>query len=104
MDSKIKQNLKSLHNLNKQRICWLRVSGFVVVFSLLVIIGWNYLINSNLMWAAISIGILITAIWWYWTMSIIRKLIAFKTAEADMLHDVITEIREIKQDIKNNFN
>jgi len=104
MDSKILQNLKTLNKINKQRICWLRVSGLVVAFSLLILFKWNYLMTSNLIWAAAAFGIVITVVWWYWTMVIIRKLLAFKTSEAEILTEIISEIREIKQEVTKTFN
>jgi amino acid permease len=103
MDSKINQNLKNLNSLNKERIFWLRISLFVVVLSVITIFNWNYLIKTDLIFLVVSIGIIITIIWWYWTMSIIRKLIGFKTVETEIMNDLILDIRDIKQDIRKNL-
>lgn len=103
MDSKILNNLKSLNNLNRERIFWLRMSAFVVIVSLLIVFNWTVLLKNNLIWLIGGGGILIAVIWWYWTMGIIRKLIGFKTVETEIMTELISDIKEIKQDIRKTF-
>lgn len=103
MDSKILNNLKSLNNLNRERVFWLRMSAFVVIVSLLTVFNWTFLIKNNLIWLIGGGGILIAVIWWYWTMSIIRKLIGFKTVETEIMSELISDIKDIKQDVRKNF-
>lgn len=102
MDSKLFNNLKDLNNLNKERIFWLRISAFVSIVVLITIFNWTFLIQSNLIWVVASVGLITTVIWWYWTMSIIRKLIGFKTIETELINELISTVREIKTDILRN--
>lgn len=104
MDSKIIQNLKELNDLNRERIFWLKLSAFMVILAMLTIFNWNYLINTDLIFLVVSVGIIITIIWWFWTMSIIRKLIGFKTVETEILNDIINNIQDIKENVRNNLN
>jgi hypothetical protein len=103
MDSKIVNNLTDLNNLNKERIFWLRISAFVSIAVLVTIFNWQFLIQSDLIWLVVSVGLITTVIWWYWTMRIIRKLIGFKTVETEILGEIIVDLKEIKQDIRKNL-
>lgn len=100
---KIKEKLKSLNNLNRERIFWLRISIFVVFFCLLTVFTWDTLYKHNLLWIIGGFGILVAVVWWYWTMSIIRKLLSFKTVETEIMVDLITDIKEIKQEVRKTF-
>lgn len=101
MDKKIIKNLENLNNLNRERIFWLKISAFVVIFCFVIVYNWNFLIESKLIWVITSLGLLLSIIWWYWTMSIIRKLISFKTIETELISGLVDDIKEIKKDIKN---
>ncbi len=100
MDSTI---LKKLNKLNKERIFWLKLSAFVVLVILLAVLNITYIINSDLIFLLGGFGLIVAVIWWCWTMSIIRKLIEFKTIEANIMNDIISDVREIKQNIKEKF-
>lgn len=103
MDHRISDNLKDLNNLNKERIFWLRISAFVCISVLVIILNWNYFIENNLIWLFASLGLITTIIWWYWTMSIIRKLIGFKRIETEIMSELIVDLKDLKHNIKKNF-
>jgi hypothetical protein len=61
-------------------------------------------IQNNLTLILACTGIIISIIWWCWTMNIIRKVLKLKNIEVVMLDNMITDIRQIKQTIRNNLN
>lgn len=99
----LSENLKKLNSLNRERIFWLRISGFVVFSFFLVVFNWNKIVNSDLLWTIVGAGVFICILWWYWTMSIIRKLISFKTLETEIMSELLTDIKAVRTDIRNSF-
>jgi ABC-type bacteriocin/lantibiotic exporter with double-glycine peptidase domain len=99
MDQQIFRHLKKLKAFNNQRKVWLLLSLFVMITIIIVTVDINY-IQPNLLWTIVSIGVFIAAVWWYWTMRIIRQLIEHQQEESEILVDVVTTIREIKEDVK----
>lgn len=99
----ISENLKLLQSLNRERIFWLRISAFVVFSFFLVVFNWTEILESDLLWIIVGAGVFICILWWYWTMSIIRKLISFKTLETEIMSELITDIKAVRTDIKNSF-
>ncbi len=101
MVKKLEQGLAQLEKLNRQRIIWLRLSGFVVISILALFVDWHYVQeNRKLEFLVISSGIILSVLWWYWTMIILKNMIEQKKAESDAIIGVIQEIREIKEMVK----
>jgi hypothetical protein len=96
----IKKHIHFLKEFERQRIAWLRLSGFVALSILLIIIEWNQIESYQLIWLIVMIGLILAVSWWYWTFILIRKLITHKMLEYQILDDIISEIREIKIEIK----
>jgi ABC-type bacteriocin/lantibiotic exporter with double-glycine peptidase domain len=96
---KIQKHIDEFNLINTQRKAWLILSAFVSVGVLGVILGWNFVQGSHLVWIVVCGGLLVSMIWWYWTMSIIRHLIHYKKTEAEILIDITKEIRNIKNTI-----
>lgn len=99
MDQQIFRHLEKLKAFNNQRKVWLLLSLFVMITIITVTVDINY-IQPNLLWTIVSIGVFMAAVWWYWTMRIIRQLIEHQQEESEILVDVVTIIREIKEDVK----
>ena len=97
--SKLKQQAKDLTLIDGYRKAWLALSSLVVATVLGIIFGWNYIVGQKLAWVASSCGLLISMVWWYWTMRLIRYLIHYKITESHILEEIIVEIKEIKQEI-----
>ena len=96
----LKEHIKELHVIDSQRKGWLVLSAFVAVGIMGVIFGWNFVHNNHLVWLVVSLGLLISMTWWYWTMRLIRHLIHYKTTESQILTELIQDIRSIKSDVQ----
>ncbi len=100
MQDTLKTHSQLLTKLDNQRTLWLRISGFIAVSILIIIYDWNVIYRLNLSIFVVSIGLITAVAWWYWTMSIIRKLIAARMTEAELLASLTTDVEELKSLIK----
>ena len=100
MKNLLNKNLSELKQFNKQRKLWLLLSLFVMTSISFIIFDWNHIQQYKLEWTMGSIGVVISAVWWYWTMRLIRHLIQHKTDEYQILSELITEIKDIKAHVR----
>ena len=96
-----------LISLNHDRIIWMYLSITVVAVSLALVYGWGKLIafDSHILWAFISAGTIVVAVaWWYWTMSLIRKLLDIQIDVVDIIKELTTDIKDIKVEVTDFLN
>jgi len=92
-----------LKKLNIQRIIWLVLSAFFVIFLGIVFFTWDSLVqlhNINVLRIISIIVISVTVSWWYWTMILINKLISYRSVEIQILKEITKDLVELKQLIK----
>lgn len=99
MIDEVKKHQDALTKLENQRVLWLRLSGFVATVILGVVIQWNSIHGSRLQWVITSLGLTLSVVWWYWTMSVIRQIIKFRINEAKVLASIVGDVKDIKQTI-----
>lgn len=90
---KFRQDLESI---NKQRRVWLLLSSAVFVSIIVVIFSWNYVSDSHLWWAVGSIGLIIAVNWWYWTMTLVRRLLCHQYNMVNVLEEISTDVKKIR--------
>ena len=100
MENKLSKYQAHLTLLNKQRKMWLALSALVVISILDIIFNWPSVTSGYLLWAFVSCGLLVALSWWYWTMRIIRQLIDHRIVESEVLHEIVTDIKDIKKEVK----
>lgn len=100
---KIKRHIDELKAIDSQRKKWLFLSMFVTFAVTGIIFQWDYVQTSRLIWVLASLGLLVSVIWWYWTMKLIRLLINYKISEYEILGSIVSEVRQVHQEVKNNF-
>lgn len=96
MIDEVKKHQDALNRLEQQRVLWLRLSGFVATVIIAIIVQWNSIHGSKLQWVVTSIGLTLSVVWWYWTMSVIRQIIKFRISEARVLADIVGDVQNIK--------
>jgi hypothetical protein len=99
IDSKIKDHTENLEKIYKQRRIWLYASSIVYSGIILIIFGWDFIIEhtDRTLWrAVISFGLLISVNWWYWTMQSISTLVRSMHDEYSILTEVTTDIKQVK--------
>lgn len=100
---RIKHHINDLKKIDTQRKQWLILSAFVAVMISVIIFNWDFSTNRNVSLVLGSMGLLVSAVWWYWTMRVVRHLICFRAEETELLWSIVEEIREIKKDVKKTF-
>jgi hypothetical protein len=64
-----------------------------------LIFGWNYLDamhDSKIWWVVISLSLLISVNWWYWTMKSLSELASSIDSEYKILSDITDSIEQVK--------
>lgn len=93
------KHISDLKYFDNQRKAWLVLSAFVILAVLGIIFEWHKIESSVWLWTLGTSGIVVSVVWWYWTMRLIRGLLEFKIEEANLLSDIITDLKEIKQNL-----
>jgi hypothetical protein len=100
MTTNLKSHITELEKFNKERIFWLRLSGFVAITILLTILDWTLLGQHSIHWVLVSLGLTLSVVWWYWTMKMVRTVIDHRVIEVEILSGLVTDIKEIREDVK----
>ena len=96
-------HINELRIFENQRKGWLVLSVFVIICVIGIIVCWNTIQQNNLVWLVSSIGLIISTVWWYWTMRFIRLIIVIRQEESMILLELIKEICKIKQIVWTDF-
>lgn len=86
----------------RQRIFWLKISGFVAVAVLFIIAEWHMVDNTKIEWILVSGGLTLMIIWWYWTMMVVRRLLLHKKVMARLLLDLSDEFSKLAENFRQN--
>ena len=100
---RIKHHIEDLKKIDTQRKQWLVLSAFVAAMISVIIFNWDFRGDRSVSLVLGSMGLIVSAVWWYWTMRVVRHLICFRAEETELLYSIVEEIREIKKDVKETF-
>lgn len=100
MVKNLNKHIQEIKQFDRDRIFWLRLSGFVAIVILLLVIDWAFLGINNFYWILVSVGMVLSATWWYWTMKLIRELLAHRLIEIEILSELVNDVKEIRKDVK----
>ena len=100
MESRLKKHLDKLHAFDNERRAWLVLSAFVVISVLIIILGWDAVTHSKIIYLVGTIGLVLSVTWWYWTMRLVRHLLESKTEEYTLLSEIVQMVRDVKNDVK----
>lgn len=96
---KIKDHTEELEKIYAQRRQWLFASSVVFTTIILVIFGWDYIDSCNdrrIWWVLISLGLLLSVNWWYWTMKSVSTLVRSIYSEYEILNEITAEIEQVR--------
>jgi hypothetical protein len=92
-----------IERINHQRRLWLYASSVVMVGIVGLIFSWDWvseLHSKSVWWVIVSVMLIISINWWYWTMSVIRRMLDHQKVEYDLLSCILNDISLAKEDIK----
>jgi hypothetical protein len=96
---KIKDHTDELEVIYRQRRLWLYASSLVVTAVICIIVSWFYLssLNNDLIWwGIISVSLIVSVNWWYWTVSAIGKIVRAVHSEYQILNEITLDLEHIK--------
>lgn len=85
-----------LAKINRQKVLWYKVSLIVSLTLAFIIIDYDYIVENKLDRYFIFAGLIISAIWWYWTMGVLSTLLKIKNLQLEMLNEILESIKDIK--------
>lgn len=94
---------RDLDQINEQRRKWLYASSVVYVGIILIIFAWNWidhLQSKAVWWVIVALMLVLSVNWWFWTMRVIRRFIHHRHYEVDLIMNIMQDLREIKEDVK----
>jgi len=94
---------KDLEKLTRQRYYWLWASSIVFCSSIVLIFGWGWLDDlrsKSVWWIIISLMLIISINWWYWTMRVVRKIIDHQALEYYILKSIAEDIKKFKKELQ----
>ena len=101
MASKLNTIKQSIGKLNIERKLWLALSGLVVAASFVLFLGWNTIQMNHLQWVFVTAGVTVSMVWWFWTMRLIRIILNHRLTEVEILQEIVSDIRDIKDNVAN---
>ena len=99
----LEKHANDIKKINDQRRTWLWASSVVLFAAVLTIFGWDWADNYHnrgIWWFVTSTMIIISVNWWYWTMRVIRIILEHQAVEYALLHSLLEDVGEVKEDIK----
>jgi hypothetical protein len=102
MKNILNQHQEELSKIDIQRKAWLVLSALVFVAAGAVIFDATRLEELHILWIITSLGIILSVVWWYWTMNIINKVLTHRNEEIKVLIDLCNEVKSIKEGIRKN--
>lgn len=106
MNKRIKELLElhrqDIERINNQRRMWLYASSGVFAAIITIIFGWDWFDNlhsKSLWWFIVSMALLLSVNWWYWTMRVVRKMMYHQEIEYDLLRCILNDLSNVKTEI-----
>jgi hypothetical protein len=96
-------HLEDLEKINNRRRSWLYASSIVVIGIIFIIFSWDWLDHfhqSSVWWVIVSLMLVISINWWYWTMRVVRLLLDHQHAQHMLLRCIIEDVVQSREDIK----
>lgn len=104
MIDKVKKILNDLDRANEQRKKWLMASSVVIAGIIGWIACWNWIHSLDSVWIdwlMISLGLIISVNWWYWTMGLVRQYLSHQRSVLEVLDNIVQDLKIVKDDVKN---
>jgi predicted cation transporter len=100
MANTIQQLIKNFDKIERQRTLWIRFSIIVVLLLAIIILDWSHIVNNNKhLWFIFSLGIVLSATWWYWTMRLVKIIITTKKELLNIMLELTSNITETRSEI-----
>lgn len=89
-----------LKKINRQKVLWYKLSLFFILGLVFFIYEQDLIKEKKLENIFLFFGLIISSVWWYWTMGVLSTLLQIKNLQLEILNDILYTIKEIKKDAK----
>ena len=106
LEDLLERHRNDLEKLNNQRKIWLLASSIVFCGIIFLIFGWEWLSDlqsKGIWWLVVSLMLIISINWWYWTMRVLRVIIHYQEIEYALIKEIYEDINVVKNNIKETF-
>lgn len=93
--------LYKIVKLNRQKILWYKLSAIVVGGIAFLIYDYDNIIKQNLEKYFLFAGLIVSAVWWYWTMGVISTLFSIKTYQLELMDEILDHLKGLRKDVIN---
>lgn len=100
MYSTAQKYLHKISKINRQKVLWYKLSLFVVIGIVFLIYDYDMIVSQRLERWFVFAAVIVSAIWWYWTMGVLSTLLQIKNMQINMLEDIMLILKDIKKDVK----
>lgn len=97
MTNLLEKHNQTLKKINSQRKIWAWLSISVIAVIAVFVLDQKHIESTNIIWYFVSFGFIISVLWWYWTMRLIKFIIEYRTEETQILQDIVSDIKYIKK-------
>ena len=97
---------KDIVRLNRQRKYWLIFSSVIFIGVILVIVfstNINNLKSEAIWWGIGAVGLVVSVNWWYWTLTLVRRVLEHQIKMVLLLEEITTDVTGIRLDIRELF-
>jgi len=91
--------LYKIVKLNRQKVLWYKLSAIVVGGMSFLIFDYDNIMKEHLEKYFLFAGLIISAVWWYWTMGVLATLFKIKTYQLELMDEILNGIKDIKKDV-----
>lgn len=102
MKTYLEWSKNQIEQVKIQHVLWIKFSFLFVCLCFFLLLEWEeiLLIKDKLLKGGLATIFVTTSIfWWYWTMSLIKKLLCFKEKEIIILDELTKDVKSLKQEI-----
>ena len=89
--------------MNKQYKYWMIASAIIYSCVITFIVLFDFVIRLDskiIWWSIISILLMVSMNWWYWTMSLVKQLMEHHTNSIKVIISLISDINTVRSDLK----
>lgn len=106
LDELLESHKKEVEKINRQRRLWMYASSIVFTSIIFLIFGWEWLSgleSRGVWWLIVSLMLLISVNWWYWTMKVVKLILYYQEIEYKLIKQIHNDIGIVKNDLQNSF-
>lgn len=102
MTDLLSKHIDKIKQLEFQKKRWMLLGLFFILYLVFFALNWYGNISLKPIFWIITgcIIVIITLVWWVWTMTLVNSILESQMEEIIILDDIVKEIKTVKHDIQ----